>query len=89
MLNFPQIQQTDHRPPITAMLLPFHIHFLQRGWINSNTVLITGGAGPVVVDTGHPSNAAETVQLIGQSVDLAAIRLIVNTHCHLGSHWRE
>lgn len=64
------------------MTLPPHFHFLQRGWINSNTVIITGGAGPVVVDTGHPSSAAETVRLIGQIVDLTAIRLIVNTHCH-------
>lgn len=64
------------------MLLPPHLHFLQRGWINSNTVIITGGAGPVAVDTGHPSSAAETARLIGQIVDLAEIRLIVNTHCH-------
>ncbi|HUM69843.1 MAG TPA: MBL fold metallo-hydrolase, partial [Chloroflexota bacterium] len=46
------------------------------------TVIITGGAGAVVVDTGHPSSAAETVWLIGQVVDLAELRLIVNTHCH-------
>ncbi len=64
------------------MPLPPHLHFLQRGWINSNTVIITGGAGPVVMDTGHPSSAAETVRLIGQVVDLAEVRLMVNTHCH-------
>lgn len=64
------------------MNLPSHLHFLQRGWIDSNTVIIAGGAGPVVVDTGHPSGGAETVRLIGQVVDLAEVRLIVNTHCH-------
>jgi len=64
------------------MKLPPHIHFLQRGWINSNTILITGGDGPVVVDTGHPEDVAETVPLLEQAVTLADIRLIVNTHCH-------
>ncbi|GIK55026.1 MAG: MBL fold metallo-hydrolase [Chloroflexi bacterium] len=64
------------------MSLPSHFYFLQRGWINSNTIVITDGAGPVVVDTGHPSSAAGTARLIGQIVDLAEIRLIVNTHCH-------
>lgn len=62
-------------------LLP-HLQFLQRGWINSNTILITGGDGPVVVDTGHPEDVAETVRLVEQVVTLADIRLIVNTHCH-------
>ena len=34
------------------------------------------------MDTGHPSSAAETVGLIGQVVNPASVRLIVNTHCH-------
>jgi len=67
---------------MSKMLLP-NIHFIQRGWYNSNHVLITGEEGDVLVDTGHPEDVAETLRLIaGAGVDPASIRLIVNTHCH-------
>ena len=64
------------------MLSP-NIHFIQRGWFNSNHILITGEEGAVLVDTGHREDVAETLRLIaGAGVDPASIRLIVNTHCH-------
>jgi glyoxylase-like metal-dependent hydrolase (beta-lactamase superfamily II) len=64
-------------------MLPSNLHFIQRGWFNSNHILITGEAGAVLVDTGHRQDVAETLRLIeGAGVDPASIRLIVNTHCH-------
>jgi glyoxylase-like metal-dependent hydrolase (beta-lactamase superfamily II) len=65
------------------MRLPPSVKFIQRGWFNSNHILITGGDGPVIVDTGHRADAAETVCLLrAAGVEPATIRLIVNTHCH-------
>lgn len=59
------------------------IVFIRRGWFNCNSILLVGGAGPVLVDTGHVAGAAETLALVrGASVDAADLRLIVNTHCH-------
>jgi predicted kinase len=34
-------------------MLPPNIHFIQRGWFNSNHLLITGEAGAVRMDSGH------------------------------------
>jgi glyoxylase-like metal-dependent hydrolase (beta-lactamase superfamily II) len=64
-------------------MLPPNIHFIQRGWFNSNHILIKGKDGAVLVDTGHGEDAAEMLRLIASAgVDPASIRLIVNTHCH-------
>ena len=64
-------------------LLPSFIKFIQRGWVNANTILLLGAGGPVVIDTGDVRYADETLQLIeAEGVDLTGIQLIVNTHCH-------
>lgn len=69
------------------MPLPLNIYFLQRGWFNSNSILITGEEGVVVVDTGHRDDAKELLCLIQQAgVNPADIRLIVNTHSHWDHH---
>ena len=63
--------------------LPPFITFIQRGWVNANSILVTGAGGPVIIDTGDGQYAEETLQLIEQhGVNPAEIRLIVNTHCH-------
>ena len=64
-------------------MLPQNIHFIQRGWFNSNHILMTGKGGAVLVDSGHRDDVAETLWLVAAtSVDPASIRLILNTHCH-------
>lgn len=63
--------------------LPPDIHFMQRGWINSNHIILDGRAGPVIIDTGHIIYVEETLQLLRQvGVEPAGIQMIVNTHCH-------
>ncbi len=65
------------------MNLPPQIRFIQRGWFNSNNILVVDGDGPVIIDTGHEDDAANTLQLIAaEGVDPHSIALIVNTHCH-------
>lgn len=65
------------------MRLPAGITFIQRGWINSNHVLIDAEGGPVLVDTGHGAYVEETMAALRRAgADPAAIGLIVNTHCH-------
>ncbi len=63
--------------------LPPDIHFIQRGWVNSNNIVLDGRDGPVIVDTGHIICVEETLQLLRQhGVEPETIQLIVNTHCH-------
>lgn len=69
------------------MLLSPNIHFLQRGWFNSNSILLTSQNGVVIVDTGHRDEANELLCLIQQAgINPADICLIVNTHCHWDHH---
>lgn len=68
-------------------MLPERIRFLQRGWFNSNATLILGDEGPMIIDTGHEQDAADTLQLLRTAgVDPASLSLIANTHCHWDHH---
>ncbi|MCB8988565.1 MAG: MBL fold metallo-hydrolase [Ardenticatenaceae bacterium] len=63
------------------------VHFIQRGWYNSNSVLITGPDGAAIVDTGHRGGANDLLALIQEEgVDPTSVRLIVNTHSHWDHH---
>lgn len=65
------------------MNLPDSFRFIERGWLNSNQILVLGGDGPVVVDTGHVADTAVTLDtLAAVGVKPADVGLIVNTHCH-------
>lgn len=63
--------------------MPSEIRFIERGWLNSNNILLVGGDGPVIVDTGHHADVYQTATLIErQGVNPRNLALIVNTHCH-------
>lgn len=63
-------------------LLPPTIHFLQRGWLNSNSFLFAGEQN-VLVDTGYESGADELrAQLNTHDVDFTDLTLVVNSHYH-------
>ena len=69
-----------------ALNLPPGMQFIQRGWLNSNLILI-GGDRPIVIDTGHEVDAEATVALLSQlGVDPTQIGLIGVTHCHWDHH---
>ena len=60
-----------------------NIHFIQRGWANSNQVVIAGDE-PALIDTGHYSYLDETRQRIAETgVAPESLSQIVVTH----SHW--
>ena len=64
--------------------LPPSIRFLQRGWHNANHVLLLGGDGAVLVDTGGDEDGAVLLAMMKEEgANAAALALIVNTH----SHW--
>jgi len=65
------------------MGLPESIHFIERGWVNSNQIIVAGGDGPVLVDTGYEADTAVTLDAIAQTgIKPANITRIINTHCH-------
>jgi glyoxylase-like metal-dependent hydrolase (beta-lactamase superfamily II) len=75
--------------------LPDDMHLLERGWLSSNSLLLSGDArGAVLVDSGYCTHKAQTLALVQQAlVDSASdsaspadqqptLRLIANTHLH-------
>lgn len=58
------------------------IAVLERGWLSSNNVLLTGGADATLVDTGYASHAELTVNLVRDALDGRPLVRIVNTHLH-------
>lgn len=66
-------------------MLPEGTDVIERGWLSSNSVLLSGDKrGSVLVDTGYCTHAEQTVALVGQSLANkdSRLRLIVNTHLH-------
>jgi glyoxylase-like metal-dependent hydrolase (beta-lactamase superfamily II) len=62
--------------------LPPNVRVLERGWLSSNSVLLTGGDGPCLVDTGYGLHAEQTVALVQQACKGPPLQQIVNTHLH-------
>ncbi len=62
--------------------LPSDIHFVERGWLSSNNVLLTDEQESVLIDTGYWSHAEQTQSLLQQVIGDKPLTRIVNTHLH-------
>jgi glyoxylase-like metal-dependent hydrolase (beta-lactamase superfamily II) len=69
-------------PKASPLLLPPGLTVLERGWLSSNNVVITGEGEAAVVDTGYWTHAEQTVALVAQAVDACALTVIASTHLH-------
>ncbi len=69
------------------MKLPSEFTFIQRGWLNCNSILIQGDGSPALIDSGHLRYVDETLDLIRKAgVEPETIRQIGVTHCHCDHH---
>lgn len=62
--------------------LPSHIHFFERGWLSSNNILLIDDTQSVLIDTGYWTHAAQTHELLQQTLLTAPLTRIINTHLH-------
>ena len=68
-------------------MLPSEFTFIQRGWLNCNSILIQGDGPPALVDSGHLRYVDESLSLIRQAgVEPETIKQIATTHCHCDHH---
>lgn len=68
-------------------MLPAEFTFIQRGWLNGNSIIIQAGGAPALVDSGHLNDVDETLQLIqAAGVRVESIGQIAVTHCHCDHH---
>ena len=61
---------------------PAGLAVIERGWVSSNNIVLTGGDEAVVVDTGYGRHAQQTVALVQQALGGRPLSRIINTHTH-------
>lgn len=66
-------------PPFQALR---GLTVLERGWLSSNNVLIPDATGATLVDSGHCVHAPQTLALLRQALQGAALARVINTHLH-------
>ena len=62
--------------------LPTGLHFLQRGWLSSNSVLLRDDACNTLIDTGYWTHNAQTLSLVQGALQGQPLHRILNTHLH-------
>jgi glyoxylase-like metal-dependent hydrolase (beta-lactamase superfamily II) len=62
--------------------LPPAIRVIERGWLSSNNVVMTGAEDTVLVDSGYLAHAPQTIALVEDALGGRALDRLVNTHCH-------
>lgn len=62
--------------------LPSGVTVFERGWLSANNILLLGGAGATLVDSGYCTHAAQTVALVESALGGGGLMRVVNTHLH-------
>lgn len=62
--------------------LPPGVQLLQRDWLSSNNVVVTGASHCAVIDTGFDAHAPQTLALVEHVLGDRPLDTIVNTHLH-------
>ena len=71
-----------HEPHLHESTLPAGIALLERGWLSSNSVLLTGLSGCVLIDSGHLAHASQTLGLVQKLLGDRQLDRLINTHLH-------
>jgi glyoxylase-like metal-dependent hydrolase (beta-lactamase superfamily II) len=64
--------------------LPPSLRVIERGWLNSNQVVMLSPGENVLVDSGYCTHREETLELLASrsGLDREPLERLVNTHCH-------
>ncbi len=66
----------------SSPVLPPGVFVLERGWLSANNILLLGGDGAALVDTGYVAHAEQTVRLVESALQGQPLRQLLNTHLH-------
>ncbi len=66
------------------VILPPSLRVIERGWLNSNQVVMLAPGDNVLVDSGYCTHREETLRLLASrsGLDRGPLERLVNTHCH-------
>ena len=62
--------------------LPDTIEVLERGWLSSNNVLLTGPDDTALIDSGYLTHAPQTLALVRHALQGRPLDRLLNTHLH-------
>lgn len=65
-----------------AIMLPSDLHFLERGWLSSNSLLLLGQDDAVLIDSGYHTHSEQTVALVRHALQGRVLTGLFNTHLH-------
>lgn len=65
-----------------SVQLPASMLVLERGWLSANNILFYEGENATLVDSGYVTHAAQTVELVGHTLDGRRLKRLINTHSH-------
>jgi glyoxylase-like metal-dependent hydrolase (beta-lactamase superfamily II) len=65
-----------------TLTLPAAITVLERGWLSSNNILITGRKTTALIDSGYCTHAPQTLALVQAALQGRPLDVLVNTHLH-------
>jgi glyoxylase-like metal-dependent hydrolase (beta-lactamase superfamily II) len=64
--------------------LPPSLRVIERGWLNSNQVVMLAPGDNLLVDSGYCTHREETLELLASraGLDREPLERLINTHCH-------
>ncbi len=62
--------------------LPPDITVLERGWLSSNNILISGRSSTALIDSGYGGHAPQTLLLVESVLGGRPLDVLLNTHLH-------
>lgn len=67
---------------MVGLNLPAGVTVLERGWLSSNNIVITGADHCALIDSGYCTHADQTLLLVDSVLQGRALDLLLNTHLH-------
>lgn len=62
--------------------LPDGISFFQRGWLSSNSVLLSDSNQSILIDSGYWTHAEQCLALVRSVIEDRRLTKLINTHLH-------
>jgi glyoxylase-like metal-dependent hydrolase (beta-lactamase superfamily II) len=67
---------------LEPLKLPAGIAVLERGWLSSNNIVLTGPDHCALIDSGYCTHSAQTLLLVDAALQGRPLDLLLNTHLH-------
>ncbi len=67
---------------MASLSLPTGVSVLERGWLSSNSIVLTGADCCALIDSGYCTHSAQTLLLVDSVLQGRPLDLLLNTHLH-------